>query len=164
MQRTMFISTLKHTSTLKRCLSLVECYLRSCLDFNGYFEYCKWKNTRANHPYKMQMKSAKFLTPLSAPSLWKSSKTGTIYQTTSLLMKSDCPTFWVCKMGILFFQPQTNHMIMSVDWVSHLGGLEFFPQENFEILMFWKKISSVLRGQLCPKCSLNHTNRLPFFA
>ena len=47
------------------------------------------------------------------------------------------------------FQPQTNHM--SVDWVSHLGGLEFFPQENFEILMVWKDVSSVLRGQFCPK-------------
>ena len=30
-------------------------------------------------------------------------------------------------------------------------------------LMFWKDISSVLRGQFCPKCLLNHTNRLPFF-
>ena len=29
------------------------------LDFNGYFEDCKSENTRANHPYKMQMKSAK---------------------------------------------------------------------------------------------------------
>ena len=26
------------------------------------------------------------------------------------------------------FQPQMNHM--SVDWVSHLGGLEFFPQDS----------------------------------
>ena len=41
--------------------------LRPCLDFNGYFNYCKSENTRANHPYKMQTKSAKVLSPLSTP-------------------------------------------------------------------------------------------------
>ena len=41
----------------------MECYktvLRlNGLDFNGYFEDHKSENTRANHPYKMQTKSAK---------------------------------------------------------------------------------------------------------
>ena len=29
------------------------------LNFNDYFECCRSKNTRANHPYKIQTKSAK---------------------------------------------------------------------------------------------------------
>ena len=41
----------------------MECYKTvfrlNGLDFNGYFEDCKSENTRANHPYKMQTKSAK---------------------------------------------------------------------------------------------------------
>ena len=52
--------TLQHW---RESLSLVECYKTVFrlhgLDFNGYFEDCKSENTRANHPYKMQMKSAK---------------------------------------------------------------------------------------------------------
>ena len=44
-------------------LSLEECYKTvfglNGLDFNDYFEYYKLKNARANHPYKMQTKSAK---------------------------------------------------------------------------------------------------------
>ena len=54
MQRTMFIAALKRTSTLKRMP-----VSSGMLDFNGYFEYRKSKATRANHPYKMQTKSAK---------------------------------------------------------------------------------------------------------
>ena len=125
----MFISTLKHTSTLKRMpVSCGICFLRTCLDFNGYFDYCKSENTRANHPYKMQTKPAKVLTPLSTPSLWKSSKTGTIYLTTSLLMKSDCPTFWVCKMGIFF-----NHR--QITWASI--GWATWGVWNFSPRKFW---------------------------
>ena len=50
----MFIAALKHTSTLKRMP-----VSSGMLDFNVYFEYRKSKATRANHPYKMQTKSAK---------------------------------------------------------------------------------------------------------
>ena len=39
----------------------MECYNTvfglNGLDFNDYFEYYKFKNARANHPYKMQTKS-----------------------------------------------------------------------------------------------------------
>ena len=70
------------------------------------------------------------LTPLSTPSLWKSSKTETVYQTTSLLMKSDCPTFWVCKMGISFnHRRMTEALIRWATW--WVWG--FLPQENLEI-------------------------------
>ena len=63
------------------------------LDFNGYFKDCKSKNTRDNHPYKMQTNSAK-VNSLKYSFFVKIIKdTGTIYQTTSLLMKLDCPTF-----------------------------------------------------------------------
>ena len=52
--------TLQHW---RESLSLVERYKTVFrlhgLDFNGYFEDCKSENTRANHPYKMQTKSAK---------------------------------------------------------------------------------------------------------
>ena len=78
------------------------------------------------------------LTPLSTPSLWKSSKTGTIYQTTSLLMKSDCPTFWVCKMGIFFNHRRiTEALIRWATW--RVWG--FLPHENFEIRKTLKSYS-----------------------
>jgi len=44
-------------------LSLVECYKTvfglSGLDLNDYFECCRNKSTRANHPFKIQTKSAR---------------------------------------------------------------------------------------------------------
>ena len=44
-------------------LSLVECYKTvfglNGLDFNDYFECCRSKSTRANHPFKTQTKSAR---------------------------------------------------------------------------------------------------------
>ena len=44
-------------------LSLVECYKTvfglNGLDFNDYFECCRSKSTRANHPFKIQTKSAR---------------------------------------------------------------------------------------------------------
>ena len=44
-------------------LSVVECYKTVFgligLDFDDYFEFCRSKNTRANHPYKIQIKLAK---------------------------------------------------------------------------------------------------------
>ena len=56
----LYQNTLQHW---RECLPSVECYKTvfrlNGLDFNGYFEDCKSENTRANHPYKMQMKSAK---------------------------------------------------------------------------------------------------------
>ena len=44
-------------------LSVVECYKTvfglNGLDFDDYFEFCRGKNTRANHPYKIQTKLGK---------------------------------------------------------------------------------------------------------
>ena len=44
-------------------LPLIECYKTvfrlNGLDFNDYFECCRSKNTRANHPFKIQTKSAR---------------------------------------------------------------------------------------------------------
>ena len=44
-------------------LSVVACYKTvfglNGLDFDDYFEFCRSKNTKANHPYKIQTKSAK---------------------------------------------------------------------------------------------------------
>ena len=44
-------------------LSVVECFKTvfglNGLDFDDYFEFCRSKNTRANHPFKIQTKSAK---------------------------------------------------------------------------------------------------------
>ena len=37
------------------------------------------------------------------------------------------------------------------------------PPENFEILVLWNVISSVLRGQFCPNCSLNQLSFLGVF-
>ena len=56
------------------------------LVFNEYFEYCRSKNTRANHPYKLQTKLAKVKAPKYSFFVriikdWK------VYQTTSLLIK-----------------------------------------------------------------------------
>ena len=46
-----------------------------------------------------------------------------------------------------------------------LGGSGvFFPKKILKSEKLWKAISSVLRGQSYLKCSLNRTNRLPFFA
>ena len=63
MQRTMITAIPKYTSTLKRMPAssgiLQDSVWLNGLDLNGYFEDCKSENTRANHPYKMQTKSAK---------------------------------------------------------------------------------------------------------
>ena len=44
-------------------LSVVECHKTvfglNGLEFDDYFEFCRSKNTRANHPYKIQTKLAK---------------------------------------------------------------------------------------------------------
>ena len=41
---------------------MVECYKTvfglNGLDFDDYFEFCRRKNTRVNHPYKIQTKLA----------------------------------------------------------------------------------------------------------
>ena len=55
-------NTLQHR---REYLSVVECY-KTVFDLNGldlddYFEFCRSKNTRANHPYKIQTKLAKVL-------------------------------------------------------------------------------------------------------
>ena len=140
----------------------VECYKTvfrlNGLDFNGYFEDCKSKNTRANRTHKMQMKSAKanslkysFFVKIIKD--WNNLPNHLLYDEIGL------SNFLSTQNGDIF-QSLTNHR--SADWVSHLIGLPgFFPQENFEIR---KAISSVLRGQFCLKCSLNRTNRLPLFA
>ena len=53
-------NTLPHR---RKYLSVVECYKTvfglNGLDFDDYFEFCRSKNTRANHPYKIQTKLAK---------------------------------------------------------------------------------------------------------
>ena len=52
-------NTLHHR---REYLSVVECYKTvfglNGLDFDDYFEFCRSKNTRANHPYKIQTKLA----------------------------------------------------------------------------------------------------------
>ena len=56
----LYRNTLQHW---RECLPPVECYKTvfrlNGLDFKGYFKDCKSENTRANHPYDMQTKSAK---------------------------------------------------------------------------------------------------------
>ena len=53
-------NTLQHR---REYLSVVECYKTvfglNGLDFDDYFEFCRSKITRANHPYKIQTKLAK---------------------------------------------------------------------------------------------------------
>ena len=53
-------NTLQHR---REYLSVVECYKTvfglNGLDFDYYFEFCRSKITRANHPYKIQTKLAK---------------------------------------------------------------------------------------------------------
>ena len=53
-------NTLQHR---REYLSVVEWYKTvfslNGLDFNDFFEFCRSKNTRANHPYKTQTKLAK---------------------------------------------------------------------------------------------------------
>ena len=53
-------NTLQHR---REYLSVVECYKTvfglNGLDFDDYFEFCRSKNTRTNHPYKIQTKLAK---------------------------------------------------------------------------------------------------------
>ena len=53
-------NTLQHR---REYLSVVECYKTvfglNGLDFDDYFEFCRSKNTRVNHPYKIQTKLAK---------------------------------------------------------------------------------------------------------
>ena len=125
----LYWNTLQHW---RECLPPVECYKTvfrlNGLDFNGYFEDCKSENTKATIYTRCKQNQLK-LTLLSTPSLWKSSKTGTIYQTTSVLMKSVCPTFYVRKVGIFF-----NHQRITeapIRWATWRIWV-FFPQENFE--------------------------------
>ena len=67
-------------------LSLVECYKTEFrlngLDFNDYFEYCRSKSTRANHPFKIQTKSGRINAFMrsSIPSLLESLRNGIICQ------------------------------------------------------------------------------------
>ena len=81
----MYVAKLEHPSASKRILSVVECYKTvfglNGLDLDDYFEFCRSKNTRANHPFKIQTKLAKV--KLSTPSSWASSKNGTVCQTIS---------------------------------------------------------------------------------
>ena len=53
-------NTLQHR---REYLSVLECYKTvfglNGLDFDDYFEFCRGKNTRANHPYKIQTILAK---------------------------------------------------------------------------------------------------------
>ena len=53
-------NTLQHR---RECLSVVECYKTvfglNGLDLDDYFEFCRSKNSRANHPFKIQTKLAK---------------------------------------------------------------------------------------------------------
>ena len=125
-------NTLQHW---RECLSLLECYKivfrLNGLDFNGYFEYCKIKNTRANHPYKKRTKSAK-VNSLKYSFFVKIIKDWNNLPNHLFTDEIRLSNLLSMQNGDIF-QPQTNHM--SVDRVSHMGGLEFFPQENFEILM-----------------------------
>ena len=61
--RMMYVAKLEHPSASKRILSVVECYKTvfglNGLDLDDYFEFCRSKNTRANHPFKIQTKLAK---------------------------------------------------------------------------------------------------------
>ena len=54
------LNTLQHRIEY---LSVVECYKTvfglNGRDFDDYFEFCRSKSTRANHPYKIQTKLAK---------------------------------------------------------------------------------------------------------
>ena len=61
--RMMYVAKLEHPSVSKRILSVVECYKTvfglNGLDLDDYFEFCRSKNSRANHPFKIQTKLAK---------------------------------------------------------------------------------------------------------
>ena len=58
-----FVAGICQPSCHREYLSLVECYKTvfglNGLDFNDYFECCRSKSTRANHPFKIQTKSAR---------------------------------------------------------------------------------------------------------
>ena len=154
----LYWNTLQHW---RECLPPVECYKTvfrwNGLDLNGYFEDCKSENTRANHPYKMQTKSAK-VNSLKYSFFVKIIKdwnnlpnhlfTDEIRLSNFLSMQNEDN-----------FQSPTNHK--SADKVMPLGGSRvFFPKKILKSEKLCKAISSVLRGQFCLKCSLNHTNRL----
>ena len=167
MERTMFISTLKHTSTLKRmpvsCGMLLETVFRlNRLDFNGYFKYCKSKNTRANHPYKMQTKSAK------VNSLKYSFFVKIIKDWNNQSTKP--PLYWWNQTVQLFKYAKWGYFSITNESQQRrlgepLGGSGVFSPKNIlKSEKLWKAISSVLRGQFCLKCSLNHINWLPLFA
>ena len=124
-------NTLQHW---RECLSLVECYKTVFrlhgLDFNGYFEDCKSENTRANHPYKMQTKSAK-VHSLKYSFFVKIIKDWNNLPHHLFNDKIGLSNFLSTQNGDIF-QSLTNHR--SADWASHLAGLSgLFPQENFEI-------------------------------
>ena len=82
----LYRNTLQHW---RECLPPVECYKTvfrlNGLDLNGYSRTVKVKTLEPTIHTRCKRNQLK-LTPLSTPSLWKSSKTRTIYQTTSLLM------------------------------------------------------------------------------
>ena len=57
-------NALQHRKRIPICSGMLKDSVLSGLnglDFNDYFEYCTSKNTRANHPYKIQTKLAKVI-------------------------------------------------------------------------------------------------------
>ena len=75
----------------RECLPPVECY-KTVFRLMATSRTVKVKTLEPTIHTRCKRNQLK-LTPLSIPSLWKSSKTRKIYQTTFLLMKSDCPMF-----------------------------------------------------------------------
>ena len=69
--------------TRRLCFSLVECYKivldMNKLNFDDPFEFTKCNATRANHPYKLHLKSAK-CNPYKYSFLSESYGTGIVYQ------------------------------------------------------------------------------------
>ena len=125
----------KYTSTLKR-MPASSGMLQDCvqtkingLDFNGYLEDCKSENTRANHPYKMQTKSAKVIS-LKYSFFVKIIKDQNNLPDHLFADEIRLSNFLSAQNGDIFQSP-TNHR--SADQVSHLAGLGFFSPRKFEI-------------------------------
>ena len=80
-------NTLQHR---RECLSVVECYKTvfglNGLDLDDYFEFCRSKNTRANHPFKIQTKLVK-VNSFKYSFFVRIVKNGTVCQTISLRTK-----------------------------------------------------------------------------
>ena len=144
----LYRNTLQHW---RECLPPVECY-KTVFRLNGL------EPTIHTRCKRNQLK----LSPLSTPSLWKSSKTRTIYQTTSSLMYNQTvQLFKYAKWGYFSITDESQKCRLG----EPLGGSGvFFPKKILKSEKLWKAISSVLRGQFYLKCSLNRTNLLPFFA